>query len=213
MKKIIAVILTLAVLFTLAACSESEPQKTVTRKELAEDAIALLDEMLGSETYRSLYRLTGEALEFVDSLAAAKHDKPAAVYAVRFDIEAALRAEGIALDGGDLPEILRDRLLSSVAASLSTLIASRSTQTLAVAAAYSATVNGFCSDAEGDVFFLYVYDFGAPIAVTFVTNEVGVTQAKAAPLFFENELPQSADALRDALQSVGAPVITVEKIG
>ena len=213
MKKIIAVILTLAVLFTLAACSRTETPKTVTRAELAEDAIELLDGMLGSETYRSLYRLSGEALEFVDSLAAAKHDKPSAVYAVRFDFEAALRAEGIPLDGGDLPELLRDRFLSSIAASLPTLLGSRDTQKLTATAAYSATVNGFCSDAEGDVFFLYVYDFGAPIAVTFVTNEVGVTQAKAAPLFFENELPQSADALRDALQSAGAPVITVEKIG
>lgn len=192
--KLISVLLLIGLLLSLCACKKetADENKDEIRKasknemyELGLDLVSVLDEMVKSEDYASIMS-TGALDEVISQVNTDGYDKPSHVYSLKLPSSDELL--GMAnLDNNEnwnaLSDTLKDQLKNRLNFSvfITSVNNARGSKIVAFSSAYIAT--DYCEDKKlQDIVYLYFFEDGTPIAVTF--NKRGNISAQF--LFAEN---------------------------
>lgn len=195
--KILSLMLACSALFLLASCGGKKGEsKSIYEQGLT--LVSLLQEMAGSDSYLQLYSSMLEAQQILSDAANGDYTAPRAVYRIRIS-DAAVFA-GIET----LPDTLRDYASSRIQSSLANLINAQSGSSILAAASICTAEKTFvCSDFTGNTTYLYTYDSGVPVLVTFLAGEDGAVAAHGSFVLSEDFGTESAADIRQSLETFG----------
>lgn len=194
--KTLSLILACSVLFVLASCGKTNGSKSIYDQGLT--LAALLKEMAGSEAYLQLYSSMPEAQETLFDAANGDYTNPKTVYQIRISDSTLLA--GIE----NLSDPLREYASSRVQGSLANLInAQRGSSILATASICTAEKTFVCRDFTGNTTYLYTYESGVPVLVSFLAGEDGAVAAYGSFVLPEDFSAESAAEIQQSLKSLG----------
>jgi len=210
--------LALTVLLLLGGCGTGDNAPAPEAKSLHDrgmELVAVMDEMIRSETYIQGVGGSAEIHAVIYEMAQGDYTSPRAVYAICIPDD--LRELIHTLSGedfwGDLSPSLRDnlgkRLTASVVGQLNAAQGVTSLAASSLCVAQSAFVD---ETVTGTVMYLYVFEEGFPILVTFTPWEGGAVTAGADFLLYEDLDLSSAEALQAQLSEALLSGITVEAV-
>lgn len=215
MKKrpIISMITVLTILATmLCACGGSSAANSSTsNKSLNQhgmDVISLMDEMLRSDEYLSMMTSATEFQEIVEEMRNGDYAEPENVYKISIPEDtlgtmmAALGEDTGVLDG--MSDTLYDTLNKKVTAGMINQINAQSGVTyLALTSIFTAGKTFVSDELEQDFVYLYAFENGYPIFVTFTMGEGGAVTASGS-FFMNKEMSfESVDDVESLLEQVG----------
>ena len=170
MKKTIVVILVLAVL-TAALVSCTANGKSA--KDCSAEVVSLMSEMITSEKYAEFYSLRTSYEETLEKekLKSGNYSSPLAIYELSIP-EESLMQEAPKIE--DAYKELDQYVKSSLYTSFASLINKGSgTEAMVVSSVFSAKKTFVCEEIKKNTVYLYVYENGYPIVITFIPGESG----------------------------------------
>ena len=175
MRKFSIVILACLLILTMTACGQSRNfDNEEALFDLGIEVTKTMQEMVYSDEYISLY----SAVEFEDEIVkfqATDYDSPIAVYSVEIpnakDVLSKLGSENID-DYDKLSDNLKEQLEHRVSFSsiVSSINAQSGTNTMALCSLLTATKYDKDVELDKSIAYLYVFEEGIPIAVTFTKS-------------------------------------------
>ncbi len=232
-NKFINTIITLTLCCSLAACGngnnasdtqkeqETETQNTASSvnddKSLYDhgmDVVALMEEMVQSDYYIDIMAGSTEIKAMVDNIAQGDYTSPKAVYSVSvpsFDKLLALLDEDFSRMS-ELSEELQAQLNNRSSSTFINQINARAG--MVELATTSSLIAGklFVSDTPVEnVFYLYTFESGYPIAIVFQQGEDGATSASGSFLLSEILSTETADDIEEFFRDIYM-TCTVEEI-
>ena len=175
MRKFSIVILACLLILTMTACGQSRnSDNEETLFDFGIEVTKTMQEMVYSDEYISLYT----TVEFEDEIVkfqATDYDSPIAVYSVEIpnakDVLSKLGSENID-DYDKLSDNLREQLEHRVSFSsiISSINAQSGTNTMALCSLLTATKYDKDLELDKSIAYLYVFENGVPIAVTFTKS-------------------------------------------
>ena len=205
MKKWICMICAAALVLALGACGKEEP----TLYDRGMEVIGLMEEAIRSEAYLELMSAAQPLREYIARAAQGDYRNPKAVYAVSFSTDVLQMYSGV-LEPVDLPETLTDvvehRLLAAV---VSQINAAGGVETLAASSMCTVGKTFVSGEPEEDLIYLYVFENGCPVAVTFTTGEDSTVSATANIILNENFPCGDAAQIREFFGDGAAEVTAV----
>ena len=175
MRKFSIVILACLLILTMTACGQSRnSDNEVALFDLGIEVTKTMQEMVYSDEYISLY----SAVEFEDEIVkfqATDYDSPIAVYSVEIpnakDVLSKLGSENID-DYDKLSDNLKEQLDHRVSfvSIISSINAQSGTNTMALCSLLTAMKYDKALELDKSIAYLYVFEEGVPIAVTFTTS-------------------------------------------
>ncbi len=205
-RKLIAGLLSCVVLVMLFASCNKEPS---TLTECGTEVISLMAEMIESEDYQSLYNLSAAYDEAISKLREGNYAKSIAVYELSVPMEALLDT---AVSEDAYSEDLYQYICSSAYMSL----ASRVNQSSDVEAVVVSTV--FCAqksfvneNSVGNKIYLYVFESGCPIALTFATDGDNIVRAVGHFILNDAFLTDDEQSIEESCEALGIKGVTVKK--
>lgn len=209
MKKRNLVFLLLCFLLLATSCGKNKEQKSEKEinnvlYEQGVEVIRLMDMMINSEAYGTM-RVGGDTLKQVlESLQTGDYTKPKQVY----ELELYRDYISYLLDSKDakmqnLPEELQSYVKQSGRCQLASLLNKRfiSEQAQLASNTYEASTTFVCKGLESDKTFLYLFDVGYPILVSYVVGQDGTVTAVGQFLFTEGLKVDNKEALKERLQA------------
>ena len=202
----------LLILSLLSGCTDTPPT-------LLERGEALIGQLAQLQTAQdSISALYGE--NYVEStafsaFASSKYDSPQAVYEIRFTdgVYSVLGVSEEELQG--MPPVLRDPLHAVKASTvISKIVSKQSPEQIVLLSLLRASTCFTDTSVTENFLYLYVYESGAPITVSFQPQNDGIVQAFASPLFWSDLDTSTAESIaacfKEALGS--SELCTVTKI-
>lgn len=196
MKRLVNTALALVMVASLTACggNDSEvPGKTLYGH--GQDVVSIMVEATRSEEYVQAYTGSPEITEIVQSIGAGDYTTPKAVYCIKVSDDTLLGlAELGNMDGAS--ESLQDTMKGRVLASLMTQINGMSGVNNLAASSVCTMGKTFVSEevAENQI-YLYTYENGKPVAVTFVVGEGGSVSASGTFVMYDEFTCGSAEEI------------------
>lgn len=198
MKKLVSTALALVMVASLSACGIKDgevPGKTLYG--YGQDVVALMVEVTRSEEYVQAYTSSPEINEILQNIGAGEYTTPKAVYSITMSEETLLEiAEMGNLDGAskELQDNMKGRVLGSVMTQVNALAGVNNL----AASSVCSMGKTFVSDEEVDnQIYLYTYDNGRPIAVTFVAGEGGAVSASGTFVIYDEFTCGSAEEIEE----------------
>ena len=205
-RKLFAVLLACVLLLTLLV-SCNEKNKSLT--ECGEDVISLMAEMLESEEYKSLYNLPSAYDDQVNMLREGNYSKSIAVYELLISEEELLDKT---IDKDGLSKELYEYICSSAYVSFASRINQISgVEAMAVSAVFTAQKTYANKDIDTNRIYLFVFENGCPIAVTFVVD--GNDSLRAVGHFIVNDkfITEDENSIKESCEALGINDVTVKK--
>ena len=205
-RKLFAVLLACVLLLTLLG-SCNEKNKSLT--ECGEDVISLMAEMLESEEYKSLYNLPSAYDDQVNMLREGNYSKSIAVYELLISEEELLDKT---IDKDGLSKELYEYICSSAYVSFASRINQISgVEAMAVSAVFTAQKTYANKDIDTNRIYLFVFENGCPIAVTFVVD--GNDSLRAVGHFIVNDkfITEDENSIKESCEALGINDVTVKK--
>ena len=178
MKKIVSILLVWMMVLCFSGCAapangESQPSaSTPSLEERGLEMVALLDEMARTDDYIAAMSANDAILEVVHQIRQGDYAEPKATYQISFpeDILNTISELGVSLEENNseaLQNQLRQRLAGSLVSQINAL-----SGTSALATASILTVTDFfaASGLSETVAYLYTFESGYPILITFSPN-------------------------------------------
>lgn len=205
MKKIYAVLLAAALLVSIAGCTNGAKEKSLYEQGM--ELISLMAEMTRSESYRALYTASPEIQEILSSAGQGDYSSPAAVYQITLSEEQLLELTG-AGDVENLP--LKNYVISRANTILFSQVNAEGGAQVLAASSICAAGKTFVSKAfSGNTVYLYVFENGTPVAVSFLGGEDHTVSASGNFLFterFQTGVPEALDEYLRQLGTDGAQI-------
>ncbi len=213
-----ALALALSLVMTLGGCAGKEPAGEASQPEpeaapaktlyqQGEELAAWLVEMAGNRDYLSLYTGDEEVLGVLARAVEGKdYTSPKAVYSVTVPGDAAGKLLGLmGMEGADgLPDRLQQRVREKMIQALPTQVnAMAGTETLAAASICTASKTFVNDQVTEGVIYLYAYENGAPVAVTFLPGEDGAVAATGTFLLGDSFSLESLESMEGMLGMLG----------
>ncbi|MCI8653213.1 MAG: hypothetical protein HFF11_05935 [Angelakisella sp.] len=209
----------LTMVFFLGGCSgqKSEPIP-VQGKSLVEqgaEIAAQVVEIAGNQDYLSLYTGDKETLEILTQAVEGKdYTTPKTVYSLTLSQGAAEKVLGVlgVEEMENLPDSLKARLQERTFQALTTQINAMSGANTLAATSICMASKVFVNDqlTEG-VIYLYTYENGMPIAVTFLPGEDGAVSGSGTFLLNEDFQVESLEDLSGPLGILGVKIGVVDQ--
>lgn len=196
-------IITLMLILTLSGCAEQKSDGK-SLYEHGMDVVALMEEMVNSSDYGNLVGNAEPIEELRLEIAAGDYTAPQAVYEVDFPAMGDVLALGdiTILDG--FSDSLKKQLDNRSASAFVNLINSwNGVAALATASVYTAGKTFVSSETDENVFYVYTFQNGYPIAVVFTVGEDGAVSATGTFLMLEGFDAESAELLQSMLNRAG----------
>ena len=205
-RKLFAVLLACVLLLTLfTSCNENPKSLT----ECGEDVISLMAEMLESEDYKSLYNLPAAYDDQVNRLREGNYLKSIAVYELLVSEEELLDKT---IDKDGLSKELYEYICSSAYVSFTSRINQASgVEGTTVSTVFTAQKSYANKDIDTNRIYLYVFENGCPIAVTFVAD--GKDSLRAVGHFIMNDefIAEDENSIKESCEALGINDVTVKK--
>lgn len=205
-RKFFAVLLACVLLMTLfTSCNGKSKPLT----ECGEEVISLMAEMLESEDYKSLYNIPSAYDDQVKRLREGDYSKSIAVYELLVSEEELL---GKTIDKDGLSKELYEYICSSAYVSFASHINQLSgVEDMAVSAVFTAQKSYSNKDVDTNRIYLYVFENGCPIAVTFVVD--GNDSLRAVGHFIMNDkfITEDENSIKESGEVFGINDVTVKK--
>lgn len=214
MKKTIAFVLVLTIIFGLAACGaagEMKESKSLYAHGL--DVVSMLSEMTRSENVIGIYTANSEIRDIILALGENSYDQPEVVYAITVPGDTLTDMAELS-DPEGISEELRGYLQQRVMASLvSQINAMSGVENLAASSVCTVGKTFVSENAAGNVIYLYTYPDAAPIAVTFTSGEDHTVSATGTFILYDGFSCGSAEEIQSAFFDIAVTVteVTPEK--
>ncbi|MBR4291193.1 MAG: hypothetical protein IKT52_11235 [Oscillospiraceae bacterium] len=206
MYKIRFLCIFLTVLLLLTACTSNAPEPSLYDRGL--EVIALMHDAINSDAYLDMLSANEDMRTIIDEAAAGDYNAPAAAYSISF-MPDALNAVG---DLSALPETLLDtvshRLISAVTTQVN---AFGGVEILAASTMCTVGKTFVCSELKEDIIYLYVFENGCPVAVTFTGGEDQTVCASANVIFYEDFPTSDAQSIQEFFGDKGVTVTDISR--
>lgn len=205
-SRVLTVLLCCALLVTLfSSCSG----KRDMLKKCGEDVISMMVEMIENEEYREIYDLSEEYDEEISKLCEGDYSELEQVYELIIPVEQLIDKS---LDEDDLSEDLYQYVCSSAFISFASRVNQASGVKAMVASSTFSAQKCFASKKmDESTIYLYVFEDGYPIAVTFVDS--GEDAFRGVGYFILNDEfdTDDEDSIKKSCKDLGISGVTVKK--
>ncbi len=215
MKKIlgiIALVLTVVLVFSFAGCGEDTVDSKPQEKSLYDhglELISLMEEMATSESYLPMYSANDDLKQIVSVVGNGDYTQPKAVYKLIVNKDILQIMTGMQIKG-DLSEELMGYVNARIYAAIPTQInAQGGANTLAAASVCTAGKTFVSTEVDNNAIYLYTYETGIPAMVTFTEGEDHTVSASGCFIFYDGFPSDSAEGIKQLLEGV---VDTIEEI-
>lgn len=206
--KIVASMMVLILMFSLSACGKNESNiETKSLYTQGLEIVQLMSEMARSEECLDLFYTGNDKVKSViQDISAGDYTTPKAVYAISTtEIESLSTFELNNLD--NVSEGLKSYITQKALGSLMTQINSYSGVEILAATSVCTVGKTFVNkETNEDVIYLYTFDNGVPVAVTFIVGEDNAISASG--VFVMNDIFTCGSA--DEIKSFFSGIIKVE---
>lgn len=191
--------------------SKENPAVAGTDKSIYEhglDLIALMEAMVQSEVYSDMMTSSGEISALAEEMRSGDYTVPEKVFVISIPedcLEMLLSAWGEEKElREELPAPLYDSLNKKITTAFVNQFNAQSGATyLALSSIYTASKTFVSTELEKDVIYLYTFENGYPIFVTFVKGEGGAVAATGGFLMNQDIELQTAEDVENLLDAVG----------
>ena len=196
-KKLVSTVFAFIMLTSLTACVGNEreiPGKTLYGH--GQDVVSVMVEATLLEEYVQTYTGSTEIVEIVQSIGTGDYTTPKAVYCIKVSDETLIGlAEVGNMDGAS--ESLRDTIKDRVFGSLMTQINGMSgVNNLAASSVCTMGKTFVNEEVTENQIYLYTYENGKPVAVTFVVGEDGSVSASGTFVMYDAFTCGSAEEIK-----------------
>ena len=205
-KKIFSLLLVLVFIMTLFVSCNNQ---SGLLKEYGEDVISLMVEMLNSEEYQALYSIPSSYDDEFDMLQKGDYSKSIAVYELSIPKE-------VLLDSNIDKNGLSDKLYEYICSSAYTSFAARINQlsgidSMSISTIFAAQKIYAYKGVDTNTIYLYVFENGCPIAVTFVASENTALRAVGYFIINEKFITDNEESIKESCTALGMKDVTVTK--
>ncbi len=206
MKKILTVCLASALL--LASCSTpAADEKSLYEHGL--DIVSMLNEIVESDDYVSVYSASEDILSIVKSTAEGDHTAPNAVYQLTIPEESLLALSEVEAMP-NLSDELRAFLNGRVQASVINIANSRNgANTLAATSICTVGKTFVNSEITENTIYLYTYENASPVAVSFTVGEDSTVSASGTFLLSEELNADTPEGIEEFFREITLEVEVV----
>lgn len=211
MKRSLTLLLSVIMLLSLCACGETASTKEAEKSlyEHGLDVIAVMSEMTQLESYVETYTGSGEIKEVVKSIGEGDYTAPKAVYAITVNAEQiAAYADVEALDGASdaLQKTMENKFIVAL---ISQVNGRAGAMNLAAASVCTAGKTFVTDEISESVIYLYTYENGKPISITFTCGEDRTVSAAGMFMMYDEFPCDSVEEIEEFFREVGASVKNV----
>ena len=208
MKERLFAILLISILMiiSLASCRKS----SVSLTECGEDVISMMTEMLTSDEYISLYAFSSISYdEQINALRKGDYSKSSAIYELSIPEKELLDD---VVDKDKLSEELYEYILSSSYTSFASRVNEPcGIEAMTVSVIITAQKTYAYGNKDTKTIYLYVFEKGYPIAVTFVSGGNNSLKATGHFIMNDNFITDDESSIKESLKAVGINDVTVTK--
>jgi len=195
-------------LVTLASCNRN----AASLVEYGENVVSLMSEMLESENYISLYNLPASCDETLSDLREGDYSKAIAVYDLSIPESELLESFDANVDKESFPEELYKYVCSSAYTSFATRVNQKSgVEAVATSAAFSARKSFLNKEMNENRMYLYVFENGRPVLVTFTPGENGSFVAAGCFLISDALVTDNERSIAESCKTLGIKGVIVKK--
>ena len=210
MRRNIFVMCVAALAFMFSACTGGVQNEAGEEKSLYDhgiEVISLLDEMIRDDTYGQMMSGSSEIQTVADEIKTGNYTTPQAVY--KISVPEDIISSILTVAGGDTSMIsemsealqadLNKRMLSSISSQINSM---QGVTYLAASSLYTADKTFVSHETEEDTIYLYTFENGFPVMVTFHPGEDGSMTAHAVFLLDENLASAAEQDIEELLGTV-----------
>ena len=177
--------------------------------ECGEDVIDLMVEMIESEDYKALYNLPKECDEILNNLRETDYSEFLAIYEISIPkdrlLDSSVKKENFSKD---LYKYVSSSAYVSFASSINTKSGYSSVM---VSTAFAATKSFAKKNMNENKIYLYVFENGTSIAVSFISNGDGVFNATGYFIINDKFVTENEDSIEDSCEDLGMLGVTAKK--
>ena len=208
MKKRFLILPILMLTFTLALSSCAVRASSLTDR--GQRVISLMDEMIKSEEYSKAYVSISGTEDLIEDLRFADRSEPTAVYELSVSLENLLPAS---VDVDKMSATLADYLRGATYVSFASKLQDKdSYYNIAVSSIYTAQITFSDSSVKDEVVYLYVFEEGYPIIVSFVPGEDGAVRAIGQLLLIDDFATDDEKTVENSCALSGVFGVEAKKI-
>ncbi len=215
MKKILGIIalaLTVVLAFSFAGCGKDTVDSKPQTKSLYDhglELISLMEEMATSDSYVPMYSGSNDLKEIVSVVGTGDYTEPKAVYKLIVNKDILRILTGMQIEG-DLSDELTEYVSSRTYSTIPTQInAKGGANVLAAASVCTAGKTFVSTEADNNAIYLYTFENGLPVMVTFTEGEDNAVSASGCFIFYDEFPSDSIDDMKQLLEGV---IDTIEEI-
>ncbi len=210
MKRKISIGLLIGLLLMTMFTSCNETTKSLV--ECGEDVISLMAEMVDSENYGSLYNLPAAYDKTISNLRDGNYSKSSAVYELSISEDELFESIDTSIDKESFSEDLYKHICSSAHASFASRINQKGgVEAVSVSTAFSAQKSFVNKEMDANKVYLYVFENGCPILITFVAGEDGSFRAIGYFIINDTFVTDDEHSIIESCKFLGINDVTVKK--
>ena len=210
MKRKISIGLLIGLLLMTMFTSCNETAKSLV--ECGEDVIFLMSEMVDSENYGSLYNLPAAYDKTISNLRDGNYSKSSAVYELSISEDELFESIDTSIDKESFSEDLYKHICSSAYASFASRINQKGgIEAVSVSTAFSAQKSFVNKEMNANKVYLYVFENGCPILITFVAGEDGSFRAIGYFIINDTFVTDDEHSIIESCKVLGINDVTVKK--
>ena len=210
MKRKIFIVLLIGLLLMTILTSCNETTKSLV--ECGEDVISLMAEMVDSENYRLLYNLPAAYDKTISNLCNGNYSKSSAVYELSISEDDLFESINTNIDKESFSEDLYKNVCSSAYISFASLINQKGgVEAMSISTAFSAQKSFVNKEMDANKVYLYVFENGCPILITFVAGEDGSFRAVGYFIINDTFVTDDEYSIIESCKASGINNVTVKK--
>ena len=210
MKRKIFIVLLIGLLLMTILTSCNETTKSLV--DCGEDVISLMTEMVDSENYRLLYNLPAAYDKTISNLRNGNYSKSSAVYELSISEDDLFELINTNIDKESFSEDLYKNVCSSAYISFASLINQKGgVEAMSISTAFSAQKSFVNKEMDANKVYLYVFENGCPILITFVAGEDGSFRAVGYFIINDTFVTDDEYSIIESYKASGINNVTVKK--
>ena len=207
-KIFIGLLIGLLLMTILTSCNET----TKSLVECGEDVISLMAEMVDSENYRLLYNLPAAYDKTISNLRNGNYSKSSAVYELSISEDDLFESINTNIDKESFSEDLYKNVCSSAYISFASLINQKGgVEAMSISTAFSAQKSFVNKEMDANKVYLYVFENGCPILITYVAAEDGSFRAVGYFIINDTFVTDDEYSIIESCKASGINNVTVKK--
>lgn len=209
MKKKFIVILTVIMILSLTACGTKKEQVSIYEQGL--EVVALMDEMVDSQSYVQMFTGNMQISEVIQSNTSGDYSEPLVVYEVVLQNDNFLGLLGNDETQESMSDELKEIINKKINASVITqLNAYGGSENLAASTICTAGISFVNNEVKEDIIYIYVYENTAPVAVMFLQEGNDIVSANGTFMFGEEFINLTEEGISELFEGLYKTVRKVE---